>query len=436
MSDHEIYDVVVAGAGIVGCLAAARLYAGNPDLKILILEKDQQPGGRLRATNETTRRWSCGLDEVTPDLFEFIKNTFQAAPDAQDLPKFVHERHVTAGVFSGGKLSIFPIAELFGAKGARKIGGTTAQNAWEKVEEVFSLAESDESIAQGSFAKIWKHTRKNAASVVLEHLANGVGITDIWSSSVESLKERSRAIHGGTITGDWEDAIADLFGANGCLPGVHLQTTCRIVSAVKEADVWRLDTEKGDFYGRTLIVAQAPWAALDWLAKDSWPAAVLEMALKTRPTSLMVLSEIIDEYVDLPSVTFITSEKVFVSIKNNREICFKTAIDFEITVDAPEVVKAVKRLKRARKKFLQHLTGLKTRGEHLELLPVAWTQSPDSSDKRFLARMDKKSINSDSLAFCGDAYGASYVGDVNLRKSVIQACSTILGGDAREEQSE
>lgn len=434
--DDAVYDVVIAGAGIVGCLAAARIRAGNPNVKLLVLEKDPVPGGRLRSTHEALRRWSCGLDEVTPELFEFVRNTFQADPEAQDLPRYISERHLNAGVLAGGKLVEFPISDLFAAKGARRIGGTTAQSAWSKVDEVFGQADTDEHMAHSSFAKVWKHTRKNAASVVLEHFANGVGITDIWSSSVEALQQRSRAIQGGTITGDWEGAISELFGEAGCLKAAQLITDCRIVNAIREADVWKLESEKGEFRAKSLIVAQSPWAALEWLPKQYWPLPVLEIALKTRPVSLVVLSEVIDHYVDLPAMTFITSEKVFVSVKNKREICYKAPLDFEVTLDAPEVVKAVKRLKRARKKLLQQVPNLVTRGEHLELLPVAWTQSTDSSDKRYFQRLEKKAVNTASLAFCGDAYGTSYIGDINLRRSVIEACTIISGGDLTDEAVE
>ena len=107
------------------------------------------------------------------------------------------------------------------------------------------------------------------------------------------------------------------------------------------------------------------------------------------------------------------------------EITFQATIDYEISVQAPEVVKAVKRLKRARKKLLTARAGCMSENERIALVPVAWGQSAAVSEAKLLQRMAKSHISSANLAFCGDCYGASYIGDENVIKSVVSATNII-----------
>ena len=89
------------------------------------------------------------------------------------------------------------------------------------------------------------------------------------------------------------------------------------------------------------------------------------------------------------------------------------------------MVKAVKALKRARKKLQQLHPGAVTETNFIALLPVAWAQSPLHGDRRWLIRLGQKNFNAANLAFCGDAYGPSYDGDANILKSLSSACETL-----------
>ena len=93
---------------------------------------------------------------------------------------------------------------------------------------------------------------------------------------------------------------------------------------------------------------------------------------------------------------------------------------------APDVVKAVKRLKRSHRKLLAAVPEIKTGIEHLSLVPVSWAQSPHNNERKHLDKLKMTSIQKSHLAFCGDAYGQSLDGDANLIDSVISSSEAAL----------
>jgi hypothetical protein len=104
-----------------------------------------------------------------------------------------------------------------------------------------------------------------------------------------------------------------------------------------------------------------------------------------------------------------------------------------MSMDAPNVVKAIKRLKRGKRKLEQNFPELKfSEMEHLALLPTAWPQSPQALDRRYVKTLTpEKLATNEALYFCGDAYGPDYDGDLNLLRSVVNACDRILASQAR-----
>jgi monoamine oxidase len=48
---HDMYDVVIVGAGISGCYSAYRLRQQYPNIRMLILEKSNRVGGRLESVD-------------------------------------------------------------------------------------------------------------------------------------------------------------------------------------------------------------------------------------------------------------------------------------------------------------------------------------------------------------------------------------------------
>jgi len=448
------FDVTIAGGGLAGVLAAARLSAANPELKIALLERDRVLGGRLRATNGEGV-YGYGLNAISESLFQFWDQTLRLAPEsAAELAALAPAQHRKVGVLAGGKIAEATIEQWFSPKGARTLGGMVAQKQWAEVEAILRPVdpragavaaaaddedddedESDEkddgkagaSAKSHPFAHHWKQTRKAPAAVVMEHFAAAVGIPDVWSADPAAIAGRA-AFHGTPLhCGSWDDAIKALTELPSFKKSVTVLTSCLVVDASFDAGTWEIDAECGTYRSRALIVAQPPWAATSWLPRALWPAALLQVASKTKPVSIVVLSErLLKTDVDIPDVIMVPSERVQ-AVRNDRgEISFQATIDFELSLNAPAVLKAVRGLKRARKKLLALHPGCVAEGNHIALVPVAWAQSPSHTDRRWLTRMAKKPFNTPTLAFCGDAYGDAYDGDTNLLASLTSACGAVL----------
>jgi hypothetical protein len=148
------------------------------------------------------------------------------------------------------------------------------------------------------------------------------------------------------------------------------------------------------------------------------------LANKTKPVSIVVLSEQLKKTdVDIPDVIIVPSEKVQIIRNGERDLCFQATIDYEMSLQAPAVVKAVKSLKRARKKLQLLFPDAVSDTDHFALQPIAWAQSPIFSEKRNIDKMRKKGTTANDIAFVGDAYGANFDGDSNIISS-IQAAVT------------
>lgn len=500
---NDQFDVIVAGAGISGALAALRLAighagssAGRQPPRILLLEKETVPGGRLRSLDTGTgttaddatslNGWGYGLNGVSANLLQFWQKTMQADPDSEWDPMAVGARAQTRfGILSGSDLNIQPIDQMFASKGARALGGMAAARQWTCVDEILQQgkvsaatndviqdASEEESTAldaaeegatvntaakeqevtttRGSakvFAQAWPESRKAPAAVVLEQYCPAIGITDLWSTPTDAFCQRVEYHTSSLKRGPWQTAVMDALAKYIEAGVITLVTDSRVLSAQFEGQLpdpaktaakdagngcWTLKTSTGDYRCRRLIVAQSPWQAIMWLPKHYWPASLLAVASKVKPVSAVTLTEKVDGGIaagmtedDIPDLVVIPSENVQAIRSSNSEITFQATIDYEISVQAPEVVKAVKRLKRARKKFLSARPGSLTENERIALVPVAWSQSTSVNESRLIERMAKSKISSANLAFCGDSYGASYIGDANVIKSVVNATNII-----------
>lgn len=442
--------MVVAGGGIAGVLTAARLAAAHPERRIVILEKEGILGGRLRGTAPDRRQYSYGLNAISDSLFDVLNKTLKADPEAADLEEIVVGRQGKIGVLAGNKVNEISIDLWFAPKGARTLGGLTAARQWGEVEEIVRKGaevattddDEDEGDAEGAevaadsgakhlvkshpFSHYWKKPRKVPAAVVLEHFGSAFGIPDVWGAATNAIGQRA-AFHAGKLrSGNWEKAIDALVERPWFKESVTIATGSRIVHASQVDGEWLVDAEDGAYRAKSLVVAQPPWQAMAWLPRALWPAHVLQVASKTKPVSVVVLAEqVLKPEVDIPDVTIVPAERVQVIRNSPREICFQATIDFELSLQAPAVVKAVKALKRARKKLLALHPGLVTETNHIALMPIAWAQSPAHSDRRWLERLEKKPIATASLAFCGDAYGAAYDGDQNIVRSVAAAVEAL-----------
>lgn len=447
-----IYDVIIAGGGASGILAAARIAAAHPGARILVLEREAVLGGRLRATEPAERRFGYGLNAVSGPLFDFWARTLaHDAPDAPELSALIPHRHQQAGVMQGAKIAATSIDQWNTPKGARLLGGMVAQKQWPDVEAILTPqagasaadddddeeaeAESDDAPVAAAakshhFAHYWQLTRKAPAAIVLEQYGAAYGVFDVWGAEPAALAERARYHGSGLHAGDFAPAIAALTHGTHFQESVTVKCSARVVDASFANETWTVVAEGDTYRGKALVVAQPPWQAAMWLPRPLWPASLLQVASKTKPVSIVVLAETLTRAApeDLPDVLVVPAEGVQIVRNGPSDIAFQATIDYELSLSAPAVVKAVRSLKRARKKLLALYPGLISEGNRIALVPVAWAQSPAHADKRWLNRLDKKAFNTPVLSFCGDAYGARYDGDSNLLRSLITACDAVGKG--------
>lgn len=423
-SNDQIHDIIVAGAGLAGAMAVARLHDKFPQRSIVVLEKENVPGGRLRSTDEGARRWGYGLKAITADLFKAWDQILKQDPEGPDLPSYLSATCERAGILQANRLTEVGYRDLWTEKGVRAVAGGAAARDWKTMVATREKTEKNKKVDH-AFGQVWEGTRKSPAGIAMEQLAHAWGIPDLWDASAGTIFTAAETSRQGAYSGKWEDAIQATFARPGLKEQLTLKTDCRVVDAKWDGDTWVLQTSQGLIKGKVLVVAQSPWDAIGWLPKGHIPDQVIVMANKAKPVSVAVLSETIASEHELPEVIFIPSEDVQVWIHDKREISFQATLDYEITMQAPEVVKAVKRLRRAKKKLQAAFPDLKLEGDHLSLLPVGWSLPPSAGERRWAEKLEKQEFQSPRLVFCGDAYGAGFDGDQNLLTSVHSAVGAV-----------
>jgi hypothetical protein len=425
----DSYDVLIAGAGVAGVLLATRLRNESPDLRIALIEKEPLPGGRLRSSDPGQGFWSYGLNFVSPTLFQNLDLAIKSNPDAEDLGGQQFRRNSKVGVLSAAKIASISTPDLFTAKGARVLGGMAASRDWQNVED---LRASSSQRSDQSFSAAWPGNRKSPAAIVLEQMVSVLGIGDLWTVSTKLLFDKIEEFSSQRMIGDWETPILQMIDRLKDSVDVHFSSQIVGASFEESEKTWIVSTRGGQFCSKRLVITQTPWDALSWLSKKYWPPVLLQFAVKAKPVSVVVLSEILPEnsltaLSDLPEVVMIPAEGAQLIVSPTGDLCYQTTIDYEVSLQAPDVVKAVKQLKRARKKMQLAVPDLVGVGDHLALVSVAWSQPPAMTDRRLTTRLVDRQINSQELMFCGDSYGRSGHGDVNLLESLNAVSCRILG---------
>jgi len=417
-------------------LAAVRLLSSSPPespRRIVLIDRERHPGGRLRVGGKgKDGGWGYGLSGISRELYDFWNQTFKADPDSTtDLGDLVTTRQTDVGILSGSSITKLPLSMIASPKGARAMGGMAAQKQWPSVDEILASDAVKVERSGTAFADAWKLPRKSPATLVLEQFGPMLGIPDIWSASITALAERTAFQTGEIFSGDWTKAFDALLDREIAAGRLVFAGSSRIADCDEENGIWNLTTDGGVFRAKALVVAQPPWIATQWLPKQYWPTALLALASKTKPVSLVVLTEEIvatERPAELTDIVLIPAEGVQAIVTANQEITFQATIDFELSLQAPEVVKAVKRLKRARRKLAALLPHLMSETNRIALVPVGWAQSPAHSEHRYIDRLDAaKDLATDKLGFCGDAYGSSWNGDRNVIHSVLATCAAISG---------
>ena len=187
--------------------------------------------------------------------------------------------------------------------------------------------------------------------------STSLGISDLWSASLLSIKERMEYLSSSLLTGSWVYNLQIALAHE----NIESHNNCRIVESLynPQEKTWTLQTEQGNFYGRQLIVAQSPWESVEWLDQKACSTYFLSLAQKFQPVSLVTLSYRLPVELDLPALLWIMAEDVQAVKNHPLELCLQAVVDYEHSLEAPNVVKAIKRLKRSFKRIVQY-TGLDT----------------------------------------------------------------------------
>ena len=417
-------DVMVIGGGISGVLLASRyLTSATHKPSLTILEKESTIGGRL--SHIQGGRWGYGLGHISHDLFQYLDQTLKFHPEAKDLPEFGIHCRSSLGLFSANQIKQVSTNHGLDRQNAAHLAGASVARDWECIEELMVNA-SDTAKNKQSVAQLWSGDRRSPSATVLESLALSAGIPDVWSARASVIHQR--LFSPSRFSGGWLTALTELIQRYQSSHGLEVVPNCQVVGAQKTSDqYWNIKTTRGVYHAKRLVAAQPPWDTLNWLPKEYWPKPILDLVLKTKPVSVISLCEqVIEAQTDMPpDLTLMPAEKVQISF-DEGEICYQGTLPYEVSLQDPNVVKAVRRLKRARRKFHQFYSKMKVEGEYLALLPSGWAQAYEAANAKWLGKLENDRFQQPTLTFCGDAYGHEANCDLNIIHSVNSACQQFL----------
>ncbi len=418
-STQSGFDCVIVGAGISGILTAARLHQATPSRKILLVEKESHIGGRITARSLHQRLFP--IFGVTAPLFQFVNQTLRLDPENPDLESFIPlPQEEEVGFFCGGDLYRLSRKRLLHESVLKMLAGPQVARQWDELQTLWQPVEKEvtegESAPAGSKKKLNEKNRAHQALHVLFQLADSASI---WGLAEETWPARAQALCEIRIRGNWEPALQQLLPAEG--GSLQVSPNTHVLGAKRKDGKWILSTNHGPIESQGLIVAQSPWQALEWLDRDEFPSTLFQRASKTQPVSTVLLSEKITRMdSSLPSLLFIPAQAASV-VSSETELVFYTHIEYETSLDAPSVVKAIRRLRRAREKVRQKFPNLLSEGEYVALRTIGSTAPHRLAEKRICEKIKETVFPKQSLAFCGDAYGDADNPDENLIRSVLAA---------------
>ena len=428
------YDVIVAGGGWCGCLQALSLKSLHRDWNIALVEKESFYGGRVRS-GTTPMVSSCGLNLISTSLVILLKQKVEELTNDTSKVEELFSNNMkqieSVSVCSAGELKTLGYGELFGDKGMKTIGGAAALRDWSRKKdnlwEKYKKAGTDSRVM---FSKVYEGSLKDPCGAVLDIYAQNLGIPSLGSSLFLSFMQRLQQAEQAEIcVGQWSDILS---GITALVDGIDFMPDTLIVSGTKTQEGWQLKTQRGLFETTRLVVAQSPWEALNWLDQNYYPPELLSIALKAKPVSVVSLTHSIESTADLNSdiedrialefsdMILVPSEQVSVINTLGRTLSYQTPVDYEMFLDAPVVSKAVRRLKRAKKKLMSLFPDIKTGNDFISLIPAGWTQII-SQQSRQMPGSDL--YNTEDLGFSGDSYGESFCPDENIARSVEKICS-------------
>ncbi|MCB9229648.1 MAG: NAD(P)/FAD-dependent oxidoreductase [Deltaproteobacteria bacterium] len=434
IKDH--YNLVVAGAGLAGILFAARYCsASSSSGRILLLDKEPVTGGRLasglpeeKQATDGSSFYPSGLSLITPCLFDEMICTLAARPEQDDSGSDIWQPLRNVSVLTGQRHMLFSWDQWGKEESVRIFGTGAAVKEWPLFEELLQCVKEQQK--DQSFARAWKHGQKSAAVCALSAFLPFCGIPEPLKASVLALTERYQRMLGGFYKGPW--TILEKQSLERQFPSLEIRTACPLVQAQYQDGLWYLETGEGLYTTPQLVAAQHPLELPGWLDQSMIPVPVLHAALRSRPASVVTLT-LKGQDLELPAdLTFIPSEGCYALNFSKNTIILHALINYEQSLDAPSVVKAIRRLRRAGKKLVSSLSGAIMEHEHLALASVGWSCSALPGDRKMKEALDADDIQARHLLFCGEAYGSSWNPDENLIRSVASACQVAANTSGQE----
>ena len=421
--EYASFDLLVAGGGISGVLVAHRIKQLFPSLRLAVVEKESQLGGRLRATDWKQGHWGCGLNFVSKDLADFIERALAANPDSEALSHWASDYSSHSLVLAAGRTVPLSAEKMLANEALKAIGGGGLKDFTEQFAEFVQ----EETTEEKALAKVMKLKPRHAVTAAIRSFAIQLGITHPEISLNVMYRDRYMRQRSELKVARWQSVCRAILETNTDFENrVRVFRDCRIIEAEKDNGLWQIYTQQGLLTTKRLVVAQAPWQMIDWMKQDYLPKEVLSIALKTKPTSLVCLADKVknQSIPDLMDCTFVKSEDVRAFAFENT-VYYILPIDYEVSLDAPSVVKAIKALKRAQKKLMGKIDGYESEKIHLSLFPIAWAQPASQMERKYVEKLAHSSFQSPDLSFCGDAYGLSYNPDRNVISSTLAVCELL-----------
>ena len=400
---------------------ASRLRSSNPSSKILLVDAAPNLGGRARSISWETKEWVPSPGLVSEKLYGFVSNAFLSAGAADDSLVFPEFKRNTLGILVQNKLVPFDSLQDKESKLPKTLGGLAAQKQWLNLRGKIFEKEQEE---RKPFSKTFGLSQKDALAPYWKLIAYCLGLSSWQNAEPRALKERceyASSLGNSEFLGKLQKLFFTETDEND--ENFTLRLGEKVVSGALEDKIWHLKTDQGSFTAKHLIVAQSPWESLMWLNRKSLPKPLLQMALRSKPTSLVTLTKkMISAPENLPDETIVASESTLAH-KSNDSLCFTYSLDYESSINTQEVTKAIKALRRAAIKTKKFFEGLELEEESLALHSVAWGASAQAKDSDFLGKLADYSYFTENLLFCGESYGRSYRPDDNIIKSVL-ACAS------------
>lgn len=407
------FDFLICGGKIPGALLAARIKQTSKKAKIAIIESQYSIGSLAVSECE----WPSNEKLVSQDMYNFLLRSLMNV--SKEEVNLGARRVESIGVYNGPKLIEFEFGELFSEKSFQKLIGRVGVERWNKLCSILNDEQSE--LLKNKLVKASGFSPKDPFWKWLSCFSSAFGVVNPRESTVRCFKDRLNYFKKDFFLANWSHSLKSL------VKNLSLKTYLNeaIVESSYDDSIWKLRSNSHELLADKILVAQSPWEAFPWLRRNDTNKTFIELAHKSSPISIVTLSLKIDKNFESPDLIFIPQECVYVLRLGENELCLFNLIEYETFLEAPEVVKAVKRLKRSRRRLASTFDFSNIDHELLSLKPIGWGQDPLFGARKIIDSFDYERLNKKHLAFCGESYGNSYDPDQNTIKSLLAACSAV-----------